>query len=163
MPGQPRTTPLPLTPAQVRVLGKIAEGKTTAETAHELIVTSGTVSAQLAAISRKLGVSGRAALVHAAYLTKQLPRPQLETFDREFSEAEVQIWRLIASGASVRQVADTCRFPRGTAGERIALLRRRVDAIIDPHLTTLGWRYGVIDASLVDMASGTIIAAPLCG
>ncbi|MFK4222151.1 helix-turn-helix transcriptional regulator [Streptomyces sp. NPDC019890] len=56
-------TPLRLTPAQLRVLSKIALGKNTDQTASELLITSGTVSVQLTSISRKLGVSGRAALV----------------------------------------------------------------------------------------------------
>lgn len=154
MPAQPRVTPLRLTPAQLRVLSKIALGKNTDQTADELLITSGTVSVQLTSISRKLGVSGRAALVHAAYATEQIPRPERDTFDGELTDIEIQTWRLIASGASVQQVADVCRVSRRTAREQIKILRRRVDAANDPHLVTLGWRYGVVDQSLADMASG---------
>ncbi|MCX4531560.1 helix-turn-helix transcriptional regulator [Streptomyces sp. NBC_01669] len=156
-------TPLPLTRAQGRVLSKIAEGSNTDETADELAIAPGTVSVQLISISRKLGVSGRAALVHAAYLTEQLSRPEREAFDGEFTDTEIQTWRLVASGASAQLVADVCRISRDTARDRIRILRRRVDAANDPHLVTLGWRYGVVDDSLVDMASGVLIAVPVRG
>lgn len=163
MSAEPRLTPLPLTPAQVRLARKIADSLDTAESAFALASTSGTVNVQLAHMGRRLGVSGRAAIIHAAYVTRQIPRPERESFNGEFTEAEVQIWRLIASGATVQRVADVRRVSRATARVRIRLLRRRVKASTDAHLVTLGWRYGVVDASLVDMASGVLIAIPVSG
>jgi DNA-binding CsgD family transcriptional regulator len=161
--AQPRLTPLPLTPAQVRLALKIADGLDTAQSAFALAITSGTVNVQLASMGRKLGVSGRAAVIHAAYVSRQIPRPEQEEFDGDFTEAEIQMWRLVASGATVQRIADVCRVSRATARVRIRLLRRRVKASNDPHLVTLGWRYGVVDESLIDMAPGLLIAVPLRG
>ncbi|MEN8649092.1 helix-turn-helix transcriptional regulator [Streptomyces sp. 21So2-11] len=163
MPARPRMTPLPLTPAQVRVLSKIAEGKTADQIAAELSITAGTVSVQLTSIGRKLGVSGRAALVHAGYLTKQLPQPSRETFGGEFTGIEMQTWRLVASGAKLQRAADASQVSRDAARERVKVLRRRVGAANDAQLVTLGWCYGVVDDSLTDMASGVLIAVPVSG
>lgn len=158
MSAQPRVTPRALTPAQVRVARKIAGGMDTAQTAFELAITPGTVNVQLANMGRKLGVSGRAAIVHAAYAARQIPRPERESFDGEFTEIEIQTWNLIASGATVQRIADVFRVSRAAARMRIRCLRRRLKASSDAHLVTLGWRYGVADESLMDTGSEVTIA-----
>ncbi|WP_267891168.1 helix-turn-helix domain-containing protein [Streptomyces dysideae] len=158
MSAQPRVTPRALTPAQVRVARKIAGGMDTAQTAFELAITPGTVNVQLANMGRRLGVSGRAAIVHAAYAARQIPRPERESFDGEFTEIEIQTWNLIASGATVQRIADVFRVSRATARMRIRCLRRRLKASSDAHLVTLGWRYGVADESLMDTGSEMTIA-----
>lgn len=48
-----------LTPRQLEILGKVADGKTNKEVGAELGITEGTVKVQLNQIFRKLGVSNR--------------------------------------------------------------------------------------------------------
>ncbi|MEU6254301.1 LuxR C-terminal-related transcriptional regulator [Streptomyces sp. NPDC047043] len=62
MSAHPSAVPDRLPPAQDRVLHKIANGLDMEATALALNITRGTVSVQVSSTSRRLGVSGRAAL-----------------------------------------------------------------------------------------------------
>ncbi|MEW2399997.1 LuxR C-terminal-related transcriptional regulator [Streptomyces sp. NPDC046862] len=158
-PARPPATPLGLTPAQVRIVQKVAEGKSTAAIASDLTITTGTINVQIQHCGQKLGVRGRAAIVHACYVTKQLERPRKVTFPGTLSDAEIETWQMIAIGATPQEYGDRARISRDTAVQRTRDLRKRVDAGNDPHLVSLGWTYGVLDESLVEMASGTILRA----
>ncbi|MEW1691867.1 helix-turn-helix transcriptional regulator [Streptomyces sp. NPDC091265] len=147
MTARPGAVPARLTPAQVRILGKIASGIGTAETARALSIAQGTVSVQVSSMSRRLGVSGRAALTHVGYCNGQLDRPEPAEFDGTFSEAEACIVRLVSCGASLQEIAHACQLSRDAARERLRALRLRMGASHDAHLVTLGWRYGLLDES----------------
>lgn len=60
MPARPSTVPDRLTPAQDRILHKIANGLDTEATALALNITRATAGVQMSSMSRRLGVSGRA-------------------------------------------------------------------------------------------------------
>nr|WP_260859569.1 helix-turn-helix transcriptional regulator [Streptomyces cupreus] len=159
-PARPPATYLELTPAQVRIAQKVAKGKSTDAIASDLTITAGTINVQMKHCGQKLGVSGRAAVVHACYVTGQLKRPGKAAFPETFSDAETETWWMIAIGATSKDYADRARISRDEALQRIRALRERVRAHNDPHLVTLGWTYGVIDESLVEMVSGTVLRAP---
>ncbi|QFQ99299.1 hypothetical protein F9278_27665 [Streptomyces phaeolivaceus] len=157
--ARPSTTLLDLAPAQVRIAKKIAEGKSTEAIASDLAITQGTIRIQVRHCGQKLGVSGRPAVVHACYVTGKLTRPEKTSSPGAFSPEEIETWRAVAVGATPQSYADRARISRAEALRRIKALRERVRADNDPHLVTLGWTYGVLDESLVEMASGTVLRA----
>ncbi|MER6086778.1 helix-turn-helix domain-containing protein [Streptomyces bluensis] len=159
-PARPPATPLDLTPAQIRIAQKLAEGKSTEAIASDLTITAGTINVQMQHCGQKLGVRGRAAVVHACYVTRQLKCPEKAAFPGSFSDAEVETWRMIAMGATSTVYADRARISRDEALQRIRALRERVRAGNDPYLVTLGWMYEVLDASLVETLSGTVLRVP---
>lgn len=48
---------------------------------------------QMKHCGQKLGVSGRAVVVHACYVTGQLKRPGKAVFPETFSDPETETWR----------------------------------------------------------------------
>lgn len=152
--------PIPLTPAQLRIAQRVADGESTDSIAAQLSITAGTVSVQLQHCGQKLGVSGRAAVVHACFVTGQLPRPEKAASSETFSEREIEAWRMVAIGTTSQEFAERARISRDSALGRVRALRERVQAKNDPHLVTLGWSHEVIDESLTEMASGTILRVP---
>lgn len=151
-PTRPPAT-LPLTPAQLRIAQKVAEGESTDAIASELSIIVGTINVQLKHCGQKLGVRGRAAVVHACFVTGQLQRPETVASPETFSETEIETWRMVAIGTT-SQDADLARISRDSALGRIRALRERVQAENDPHLVTLGWSCEALDESLTEMASG---------
>ncbi|MFI6089508.1 LuxR C-terminal-related transcriptional regulator [Streptomyces sp. NPDC051218] len=141
------TVPDRFTPAHIRILAKLATGASSASAALDLDITTGTLGTQVQAMGRRAGVSGRAPLLHTAYRTRQLPLPERAVFAGALDDAEVQMVQLVASGASVQEIADVCRISRDTAKARLKLLRGRVGAENDAHLVMQGWRYGWLDES----------------
>ncbi|MFI1953136.1 LuxR C-terminal-related transcriptional regulator [Streptomyces xinghaiensis] len=156
-PARPSPASLDLTPAQIRIVQKVAEGKSTDAIASDLTITAGTVNVQLKHCGQKLGVRGRAAVVHACFVTGQLRHPEKAAFPGVFSDTEVETWRMVAIGATSKEYAGRARISRDEALGRTRALRGRVEAENDPHLVTLGWRYGVLGDFLLEMASGTVL------
>jgi DNA-binding CsgD family transcriptional regulator len=156
-PARPSPTSLDLTPAQIRIVQQVAEGKSTDAIASDLTITAGTINVQLKHCGQKFGARGRAAVVHACFVTEQLRRPAMATLPGAFSEAEIETWRMVAIGATPKEYAARTRISHDEALGRVRALRQRVEAENDPHLVTLGWRYGVLGESLVEMASGTVL------
>ncbi|MFD8716865.1 helix-turn-helix transcriptional regulator [Streptomyces sp. NPDC059629] len=152
---------LPLTPAQLRIVQKIADGESTAAIAAQLSITTGTINVQVQHCGQKLGVSGRAAIVHACFVTGQLPRPEKALSSEVFSETEAETWRMVASGMTSLEVGERADISRDDAVGRIRTLRGRVQAENDPHLVKLGWSHQVLDGALTEMASGTVLRAPV--
>lgn len=159
-PARPSASHLELTPAQVRIAEKVAAGKSTDAIASDLTITAGTINAQMKHCGQKLGGSGRAAVVHACYVTEQLTRPEKAIFPETFSDVETETWRMIAIGATSMDYAARARISRDEALQRMRALRERVRAHNDPHLVTLGWAYNILDESLVEMVSGMVLRAP---
>ncbi|MEU9245743.1 LuxR C-terminal-related transcriptional regulator [Streptomyces sp. NPDC048385] len=159
-PARPSAPHLELTPAQARIAEKVAAGKSTDAIASDLKITAGTINVQMKHCGQKLGVSGRAAVVHACYVTGQLTRPEKAISPETFSDVETETWRMIAIGATSMDYADRARISRDEALQRMRALRERVRAHNDPHLVTLGWAYNVLDESLVEMVSGMVLRAP---
>lgn len=67
---------------------------------------------------------------------------------------------MVAIGATSQEFADRARISRDSALARVRALRERVKAENDPHLVTLGWSCEVLDESLTEMASGTVLRVP---
>ncbi|WP_327356350.1 helix-turn-helix transcriptional regulator [Streptomyces sp. NBC_01304] len=151
------------TPAHLRILAKLATGASSASVALDLEITTGTLATQVQAMGRRTGVSGRAPLLHIAYRTQQLPRPEQATFDGIPDEIELQMVQLVASGAAIPEIADACRISRGTAKHRLKLLRDRAGAANDVQLIALGWCYGWLDESLEVRPADFLSAAPTRG
>lgn len=158
-PTRPPAT-LPLTPAQLRIAQKVAEGESTHAIASELSITVGTINVQLKHCGQKFGVRGRSAVVHACFVTGQLQRPETAASPEAFSETEIETWRMVAIGTTSQEFADRARISRDSALARVRALRERVKAENDPHLVTLGWSCEVLDESLIEMASGTVLRVP---
>ncbi|MGK5496728.1 LuxR C-terminal-related transcriptional regulator [Streptomyces sp. URMC 125] len=163
MTARPSCVPARLTPAQVRILGRIADGMGTEETAAALGITRGTVSVQVSSMSRRLGVSGRAALTHVGYRSGQLDRPERRAFEGALSSEEVRMVRLVASGASPLEIADACGVSRSTANQRLRALRHRMGASGDAHMVTLGWQFGLLDETQAVKPSDAFSAVPARG
>lgn len=161
-PARPSPTSLDLTPAQIRIVRQVAEGRSTDAIASDLTITTGTVNVQLKHCGQKLGIRGRAAVVHACFVTEQLRRPEKVAFPGAFSEAEIETWRMAAIGATSKEYAARAHISHDEALGRVRALRVRVEAENDPHLVTLGWRYGVLGESLVEMASGAVLRLRAC-
>ncbi|MEU3931473.1 LuxR C-terminal-related transcriptional regulator [Streptomyces sp. NPDC029044] len=156
-PARPSSTSLDLTPAQIRIVQQVAEGKSTHAIATDRTITAGTINVQLKHCGQKFGTRGRAAVVHAGFVTEQLRRPEMATLPGAFSEAEIETWRMVAIGATSKEYAARARISHEEALGRVRALRQRVEAENDPHLVTLGWRYGVLSESLLEMASGAVL------
>ncbi|MGW3493128.1 LuxR C-terminal-related transcriptional regulator [Streptomyces sp. NPDC001020] len=152
---------LPLTPAQLRIVQKVADGESTDTIAAQLSITTGTITAQIQHCGQKLGVRGRAAVVHACLVTGQLPRPERTAAPETFSETETETWRMVAIGATSQEFAERARISRDNALKRVRALRERVQAENDPHLVKLGWSHEVLDEALTEMASGTVLRVPI--
>jgi DNA-binding CsgD family transcriptional regulator len=156
-PARPSPTSLDLTPAQIRIVQQVAEGKSTDVIASDLRITAGTINVQLKHCGQKFGTCGRAAVVHACFATEQLRRQETVTLPGAFSEVEIETWRMVAIGATSKEYAARARISHDEALGRVRAVRQRVEAENDPHLVTLGWRYGVLGESLLEMASGTVL------
>ncbi|MEU3741921.1 helix-turn-helix transcriptional regulator [Streptomyces sp. NPDC032198] len=102
-------------------------------------------------------------LIHTAYRTRQLPLRERAVFARTLGDAEVQMVHLVASGASIQEIADVCRISRDTAKARLKLLRGRVGAENNAHLVTQGWRYGWLDESHEVRPASFLSAVPTRG
>jgi DNA-binding CsgD family transcriptional regulator len=156
-PARPPAALLDLTPAQVRIANKIALGQSTETIASDLTITAGTINVQMKHCGQKLGVRGRAAVVHACFVTGQIQRPEKAAFPEAFSDEEIKTWRMVATGATSMDYAEKASISRNEALRRFRALRERVKADNGPHLVSLGWRYGALDESLVEMVSGAVL------
>ncbi|MBT2492973.1 hypothetical protein J7E96_31605 [Streptomyces sp. ISL-96] len=163
MTARPGAVPAAFTPAHLRILAKLATGASSASVALDLDITIGTLGTQVQAMGRRAGVSGRAPLLHTAYRTEQLRRPERAVFDGVLEDHELQMVQMVACGASVQEIADVCRFSRDTARSRLRLLRDRAGAENDVHLVAQGWRYGWIDESLEVKPAGFLSTVPVRG
>ncbi|MFJ9961259.1 helix-turn-helix domain-containing protein [Streptomyces avermitilis] len=132
-PAPPHATLRDLTPAQVRIVNKVADGQSTEAIASDLKITAGTINVQMKHCGQKLGVSGRAAVVHACFVTGQLQRPEKSTFLEAFSDAEITTWRMVAAGATSKDYAENAFISRDEALRRVRGLRGRVKADNDPR------------------------------
>ncbi|MFI6469858.1 hypothetical protein ACIBL5_06280 [Streptomyces sp. NPDC050516] len=148
MSARPGRLPLLPTPAQIHIIAKIAEGMSTAKAAVELSRAVGTVSAAMTSAHRRIGVRHRHALVHACYVLELIPRPDTAPPPGSADDDEVQIlWRL-ALDDTYLQITHNCGLSSlDVMKQKINALRARWDAQNDPHLVTLGWRYGVLNNS----------------
>ncbi|MFE7093139.1 hypothetical protein [Streptomyces erythrochromogenes] len=136
------------TPAQVRIAGKLAQGLSTGKAAVELGLSEGTVAIQMSHGNRRAGVRHRHALIHACYVTGQLPRPEPTTSPPGgIDEVETKILWSLALDGTYAEIAQHAGVSHEAMKNRIRALRRRWGAENDPHLITLGWRFAVLDAS----------------
>ncbi|MEU6230821.1 LuxR C-terminal-related transcriptional regulator [Streptomyces sp. NPDC047042] len=158
--ARPPASLLPLTPVQLAIVAKIARGETTTAIAYDLSLTISSVNVQVTLSGRKLGASGRAAVVHATLATHQLPRPQTVHAPENLSDQHIEAWHMIAVGATSKIYAKRARTSRHEVLRRVRALREFVGAANDPHLVTLGWMYGVLDDSLTEMATGHVLRPP---
>ncbi|MGX1668589.1 helix-turn-helix domain-containing protein [Streptomyces sp. NPDC055400] len=131
--------------------------------ALDLDITTGTLATQVQAMGRRTGVSGRAPLLHIAYGTRQLPRPEQAAYGGIWEEIELHMVQLVASGAATPEIADACRISRDTAKRRRKLVRDRAGAANDVQLVALGWSYGWLDESLEVRPADFLSATPARG
>ncbi|MCF3178789.1 helix-turn-helix transcriptional regulator [Streptomyces polychromogenes] len=147
MAGRPSAaTPL-LTPAQLRIAAKVALGMSSAQVAADLGLSRATVDVQMSDSNTKTGVASRTALIHSCYVTDQLPRPELITPAPTADEVEREILWGLALGAELADTGRRCHYSTDAMGRKLRDLKKRWTASNDPHLITLGWQYGVLDAS----------------
>lgn len=158
--ARPPASLLPLTPVQLVILAKIARGETTIAIAYDLSLTISSVNVQVTLSGRKLGASGRAAVVHAAFATHQLPRPDRAPAPGNISGRHIEAWHMVAIGATSKIYAKRALISRREALRRVTDVRDFASAANDPHLVTLGWMYGLLDESLKEMATGHVLRPP---
>lgn len=159
--ARPPASLLPLTPIQLVIVTKIAYGEPTTAIASDLSLAIGSVNVQVTLSGRKLGASGRAAVVHATFATRQLTRPERAPAPDNLSDEHIEAWRMVATGATSKIYAKDARITRREAMRRVTDLRRFTGAANDPHLVTLGWTYGLLDESLTEMATGHVLRPPV--
>ncbi|MFI5982020.1 hypothetical protein ACIBEA_14195 [Streptomyces sp. NPDC051555] len=148
MSARPATAASHPTPAQVKIAGKLAQGMSTAKAAAELGLSEGTISIQLSHGNRRAGVRHRHALLHACYVTEQLPRPeQTGPPPGGVDDTETKILWSLALDGTYAEIAQHVGLSHDAMKKRIRALRRRWRAEHDPHLIMLGWQFGVLDAS----------------
>ncbi|MFD9483368.1 LuxR C-terminal-related transcriptional regulator [Streptomyces sp. NPDC059991] len=132
----------------MKIAALLAQGMSTAKAAAELALATGTVSAQVSSAHHRLGVCHRYGLIHACYVHALIPRPDTALPPGGAEADEVQIlWRLALDDSYDEITHHATLSSREVMKEKIDALRSRWDAVNDPHLITLGWRYGVLDAS----------------
>ncbi|MER6447234.1 hypothetical protein DEJ51_29240 [Streptomyces venezuelae] len=147
MAARPSTvTPL-LTPAQLRIAAKVALGMSSVQVAADLGLSKATVDVQMSDSNTRACVSSRTALIHVCYATGQLPRPDPIAPAPTADEVERTILWGLALGAGLAETGRLCHYSTDVVGKRLRGLRKRWTASNDPHLITLGWQYGVLDAS----------------
>ncbi|MCB5163591.1 LuxR C-terminal-related transcriptional regulator [Streptomyces bambusae] len=147
MPARPGPAASHPTPAQVKIVGKLAQGLSTSKAAAELGLSEGTVANQMSHGNRRAGVRHRHALVHACYVTEQLPRPEpTASPPGGIDDTETKLWSLALDG-TYAEIAQHCGLPHDAMKKRIRALRARWGAEHDPHLIALGWMFGVLDGS----------------
>ncbi|MGG2460560.1 LuxR C-terminal-related transcriptional regulator [Streptomyces sp. RGM 3693] len=135
-----------LSPSEIRVTGHAALGLTSGEIALKLRLAKGTVDGQLRHAQHKMGVTNRACLIHLCYTRMQLPRPARTESPERLDDAEVEIIRLIAEGATYPAIAqhNTHELSQHGVKVRIKALREKWQAKNDPHLITRAWEFGVL-------------------
>jgi DNA-binding CsgD family transcriptional regulator len=159
--ARPPASLLPLTPVQLVIVAKIAYGEPTTAIASDLSLTISSVNVQVTLSGRKLGASGRAAVVHATFATHQLPRPRPALATWKFSDQHIEAWHMVAIGATSEIYAQRARASRREVLRRVTDLREFTGAVNDPHLVTLGWAYGQLNESLKEMATGHRLRPPI--
>lgn len=148
MAARPATAASHPTPAQVKIAGTLAQGMSTAKAAAELGLSEGTVAIQMSHGNRRAGVRHRHALVHACYVTEQLARPgPTAPPPGGVDDIETKILWSLALDGTYAEIAEHCGLSHDAMKKRIRALRTRWGAEHDPHLITLGWMFGVLDAS----------------
>ena len=68
----------PLTPREMEIAGRVAEGKTNADIAAELFISAGTVKTHVASIQRKLGARNRVGIAVYAWESGYASRPPIQ-------------------------------------------------------------------------------------
>lgn len=141
------TTFTSLTPTEIRVLEQLAQGCDTAEAAGKLKISVGTFNGHVGSIGRKLHVGTRAAKVHAAIVTGELPRPARVEPPGDFDPDDVKLWRAVATRSRPQEIADAAGLSRASTREAIRDLMQRAGATSEAHLVVLGHAYGAISTS----------------
>ncbi|MEW1660783.1 LuxR C-terminal-related transcriptional regulator [Streptomyces sp. NPDC093707] len=138
-----------LTPAESRVTQHVARGLTSGEIAIKLRLARGTVDGQLRHAQYKLSVSSRTALIHRSYTREQLPRPERIQPPHNADEADIEILRLLAAGATHAQIAQHSihELSHCSVKSRLKKLREKWAARNDAHLITRAWEFGILDES----------------
>ncbi|MGP9017566.1 LuxR C-terminal-related transcriptional regulator [Streptomyces sp. BR1] len=143
----PRSDLLP-TPSQLRIAAVLAQGLATAQAAAKLHLATGTVSAHQTMANHRLGVRHRYAFIHACYVLNLLPRPvPAPPPDGGAALHEVAILWRFALDDSHAEVAAHCHLSVTAMQSRLQVIRKRWNAANESHLITLGWAYGVLNAS----------------
>ncbi|MEU8889848.1 DUF6082 family protein [Streptomyces sp. NPDC048442] len=136
--SRPRA-PLPLALKHLDLLSLRASGHTMPSAATLLRRTVGTLYNRASECNRRLGVSGPEAAVHVCYLARILPRPDLAEHTVDLGWEDLELWRLLAAGATVPQIADALDLCTSTISCRIKDLLRRTRCTSRPQLVTRGW------------------------
>lgn len=148
MTARPGPAPSHATPAQLKIAGKLAQGLSTGEVATELCLSKGTVAIQMSQGNRRVGVRHRHALIHACYVTEQLPRPEpTAPPPGGIDDIETKILWSLALDGTYAEIAQHAGLPLAEMKKRIRALRKRWGAENDPHLIALGWKFAVLNAS----------------
>lgn len=126
----------------------LAQGLGTAETAAKLHLATGTVSAHQSTANHRLGGYHRFAFIHSCYVLSLLPRPvPAPPPDGGAEPHEVAILWRFALDDNHPEAAAHCHLSVTAMQSRLQGLRKRWNAANESHLITLGWRYGVLNAS----------------
>ncbi|PJN28617.1 hypothetical protein CG747_46225 [Streptomyces sp. CB02959] len=138
-----------LTPAESRVTQHVAGGLTSGEIAIKLRLARGTVDGHLRHAQYKLSVNNRAALIHRSYTREQLPRPERIQPPHNADETDIEILRLLATGATHAQIAQhsTHELSHCSVKSHLKKLREKWEARNDAHLITRAWEFGIVNES----------------
>ncbi|WP_433549188.1 hypothetical protein ACQPZG_32100 [Streptomyces sp. CA-294286] len=153
-------TPLPLEPRHLQLLALRADGHSMARSAATLRRTPATLYNHASECNRRLGVPTVEAAVHVCYLAQLLPRPDLAEFTLDLGWEDLELWRLLATGATTAHLSHALDLSVSTITLRTKDLRQRTLCTSRPQLVSRGWSHGVLHDSLVRMASGRTVLLP---
>lgn len=139
-----------LTPAEVRALAALAEGRTTDEARKDLGgISLDTFNGHL----RNIGLkqlkpprASRASKVNTAYESGELPLPDMAEPPKAIEGEDRELWIAVATHPGIQGIARAVTLSTSTASRRIEELMDRFGAKSEPHLVTLGYAYGVLPA-----------------
>ena len=135
-----------LTPAEIRTLSALAEGLDTVAALKKLGIGLDTFNRTLQNIGHKQHRSTRAAKVHAAYLSGELPLPDALPAP-EIDDRDRALWVALATQPDLQATADAVHLSRATTSKNIDDLVSRFGADSESHLVTLGHSYGVFETT----------------
>jgi DNA-binding NarL/FixJ family response regulator len=128
---------------EVQMVQGLAKGLIPRQIARELAIGVGTVRSYLTQATKKLGASGSAATVEAAYVARLLPPPGRKAGDIELSETQRQLVPLISQGMSRVQMAEQVDKPLQDVREDVRALMQALRAKTLAHVVTRARQHGL--------------------
>ncbi|WP_437054819.1 LuxR C-terminal-related transcriptional regulator [Streptomyces sp. enrichment culture] len=136
-----------LSPRERLALRGIARGRTSMQTAIAMRVTDSQVTAHLGSAGGKLGTRERAAMVHRAYIRRQLDAPAFldsSVVGLLMPDDQRTVLVGLAGGATVEEIAAVEGLPVSEVRKSARCMVLALGAASAPHAVTRGWQYRLL-------------------